>query len=981
MTKKFYLSLSLLFLCVFGGALNAQILTENFDDITTLPGSGWVQTNMSSPLGGLGWFQGNPTSFNAFNGNTNSYIGSNYNATGDVGTISNWLLSPVRTFNNGDVITFYTRKADPDEYADRLQLRLSTAGASTNVGATATSVGDFTTLLLEINATQILGIYPTTWTQYTATISGLGGPISGRVALRYHVTNGGFLSTASDYIGIDNFVYTPASSLPANDNCSGAITIPVNSTCVPTIGDVANATQSIPGVLCSGATGSANDDVWFKFVATQTNANVSVTGSAEFDAVVEVFSNSCGSLISLGCTDLTLDGGTEQLLFSTLSVGSTYYVRVYDWYLGAPPTTSFSICVVSFVPCNLTIPANAIAETEVCGGDSNGGCNAAIPAYVDITCNQTRSGRAYAENDERDTDWYRFTLATDATITLTGSSEFPAQYFLIDNCTNLTTLASAFSASCGSSTITQSLAAGTYLLVVSVGNSEGGYFTGYPCSENMDYFFSYSVSTTAPTISPVGPIALCPGTTTTLTSTVGQSYSWTGGGSAQTLSVSMPGNYSVTITDSNGCSVSSVAVDVVASEIPSALISGMPANGGCSETNVTLQSNATAGSGTISSYQWYFNTSPIGGSNTPSYTATQTGSYYVMVTNSNSCTYSSPSVQVTIGALPTASINGESEFCANGTIDMIATAQGGAGNIISYQWSLGGEEIENAQTSSYIPTQTGEYTVTVSNSLGCSATSSAFLVTINELPEVSISGDDVICASTGADLTSNVAAGTGTVQSYQWMLNGEMIDGADNADYIALQSGDYTLLVFNSAGCSSVSDIFIVGDASPPSASFTYDVDNATVTFTNSSQEGIDYSWDFGDGSQSVSTMNAVHQYTASDDYIVTLTVTNDCGTDIFSQEISVIVIGIEEIQIASSLSIFPNPTKDVMFVNYKSSNGNKISWKMLDVTGREVMSVIENGSSQLVNKEINLSGLAKGSYTFVLIDGNSISQKVIVVQ
>lgn len=981
MTKKLYFSLALVFLFLCSINSNAQQITENFDDITTLPGSGWVQTNMSSPLGGLDWFQGNPVSFEAFNGDVDSYIGSNYNATGDVGTISNWLLSPVRTFSNGDVITFYTRKADPDEYADRLQLRLSTAGASTNVGATATSVGDFTTLLLEINATQILGVYPTTWTQYTATISGLAGPTSGRVALRYHITNGGLLGTASDYIGIDNFVYTPAASLPANDNCSGAITVPVNSTCVPTIGDVTNATQSMPAALCSGATGSANDDVWFKFVATQTNASVSVTGSAEFDAVVEVFSNSCGSLISLGCIDATLDAGTEQLLFSTLSIGSTYYIRVYDYYLGAPPTTSFSICVVSFVPCNLTIPANAVVETEVCGGDSNGGCNSDIPTYVDISCGQTRSGRAFAENDIRDTDWYRFTLATPATVTITGSSEFPAQYFLVDNCTNLTTLAQANSSSCGSSSINQSLAAGTYLLVVTVGNDVEGYYTGYPCSENMDYYFTYSVSITAPTISPVGPVALCPGATTTLTSTMGQTYAWTGGGSAQTVSVSTPGSYIVTITDPNGCSVSSSAVDVVASQIPTALISGMPANGGCSESNVTLQSNATAGSGTIASYQWYFNTSPIGSSNTPSYTATQTGSYYVTVTNSNTCSYSSPSVQVTIGALPTVSVNGTNEVCADEALDIVALADGGAGNIISYQWNLGGEEIENAQTSSYIPTETGEYTVTVSNSLGCSITSEIFLVTVNALPEVSISGDDVICGSTGAELTSDVTAGTGTIQSYQWMLNGEIIDGAENEDYIAPQSGDYTLLVVNSADCSSVSEIFTVEDASPPSASFTYNANNATVTFTNSSQNGVDYSWNFGDGSQSVSTMNAVHQYTTSDDYIVTLTVSNGCGTDIFSQEITVIVTGIEEIQNASSLSIFPNPTKDVMYVSYKSSTGNKISWKMIDVAGREVMSATENGSSQLSNKEINLSGLAKGSYTFVLADGNIISQKAVVIQ
>lgn len=981
MTKKHYFSLVLVILTMLGLNVRAQQLTENFDNVAGLTGAGWVQTNLSNPIGSTTWMQGNDLVFDAFNGATTSFLAANFNSTAGAGTISNWIMTPVRTFNNGDVISFYSRKSSPDEFADRLQLRLSTAGASTNVGATATSVGDFTTVLIDINPTQILGVYPTEWTLFSATISGLAGPTSGRAALRYFVTNGGPDGSASDYIGVDNFVYTPASALPANDNCSGAITIPVNSTCVPTIGDVANATESMPAAMCSGATGSANDDVWFKFVATQTNANVSVTGSAEFDAVIEVFSNSCGSLISLGCTDLSLDGGTEQLLFSTLNVGSTYYVRVYDYYLGAPPTTSFSICVVSFVPCNLTIPANAIAETEICGGDSNGGCNSDTPVYVDITCGQTRSGRAYAESEERDTDWYRFTLATPATVTFTGHSEFPAQYFLVDNCTNLTTIASVYTSSCGSATMTQNLAAGTYLFVVSVGNDVEGYFSGFPCSENMDYYFTYSVSTTAPTISPAGPVALCPGASTILTSSAGQTYSWTGGGSAQTLSVTTPGTYAVTITDPNGCSVTSANVVVEAAQVPTALISGVPENGGCSENDITLESNATAGSGTISSYQWYFNTSPIGSSDAPSYTATQTGSYYVTVTNSNSCTYSSPAVNVTIGALPTVSINGTNEVCADESLDIVAIADGGAGNIIAYQWNLGGEEIGNAQTSTYVPTQTGEYTVTVSNSLGCSSTSEVFLVTINALPQVSISGQDVICGSTGAELTGDVDAGTGVVQSYQWMLNGEIIEDAEDAIYIAPQSGDYTLVVVNSADCSSVSDVFVVEDATPPTASFTYSVDNATVTFTNTSQNGNTYSWNFGDGSQFESSFDAVHVYNASDDYTVTLEVTGDCGADISTQEISVVITGIEELNNNSHLTVYPNPAKDIMYVSYNSTSGNMISWKMIDVSGREVLSATENGPSQVISKQISLNGLAKGAYTFVLTDGNNISQKSVIVQ
>ena len=198
----------------------AQSFTEGFDNITTLAGSGWFTQNNSSPVGALSWFQGTPTTatptpgpFNAYTGAVNSYIAVNFNSTGSTGTISNWLLTPNRTFRNGDVITFYTRKpfigAGQTDYPDRLEVRMSTNGASTNVGTVATDLGDFTTMLMSVNPTLVTGVYPQAWTQYTITISGLPAPTSGRIAFRYHVTGAGSLGTNSDYIGIDEVVYTP----------------------------------------------------------------------------------------------------------------------------------------------------------------------------------------------------------------------------------------------------------------------------------------------------------------------------------------------------------------------------------------------------------------------------------------------------------------------------------------------------------------------------------------------------------------------------------------------------------------------------------------------------------------------------------------------------------------------------------------------------------------------------------------------------
>ncbi|MBK8984913.1 MAG: choice-of-anchor J domain-containing protein [Chloroflexi bacterium] len=194
--------------------------TEGFDDITNLPG--WFAQNNSTTIGTTGWFQGNSTVFPAHAGAATAYIGANFNNTTGAGTISNWLLTPELTLNNGDTFSFWTRTVDTPAFPDRLELRLSTAGASTNVGTAPTDIGDFTTLLLEVNPTLTTSGYPNVWTQFTVTLSGVPNGATGRFAFRYFVTNGGPSGSNSDYIGIDSVEYVSA----APTTCDAPVSIP-----------------------------------------------------------------------------------------------------------------------------------------------------------------------------------------------------------------------------------------------------------------------------------------------------------------------------------------------------------------------------------------------------------------------------------------------------------------------------------------------------------------------------------------------------------------------------------------------------------------------------------------------------------------------------------------------------------------------------------------------------------------------------------
>ncbi|MBL0100319.1 MAG: choice-of-anchor J domain-containing protein [Saprospiraceae bacterium] len=184
------------------------VLSEGFDALpagNSITPAGWATDNNSTTTGSTGWFNGNGTVFGPQSGP--GYIGANFNNTTGTNTINNWLITPVVTLQNGYTFSFYTRTVNSPSFPDRLQVRMSSNGASNNVGNTATSVGDFTTLLLDINPTLTTSGYPNTWTQYTVNVSGLAAPVTGRFAFRYFVTQGGPSGSNSDYIGIDNVVY------------------------------------------------------------------------------------------------------------------------------------------------------------------------------------------------------------------------------------------------------------------------------------------------------------------------------------------------------------------------------------------------------------------------------------------------------------------------------------------------------------------------------------------------------------------------------------------------------------------------------------------------------------------------------------------------------------------------------------------------------------------------------------------------------
>lgn len=133
----------------------------------------------------------------------------------------------------------------------------------------------------------------------------------------------------------------------SNDECAGAIPLSTSATCQPSTFTNLCGTQSLPAMLCDGSQGLANDDVWYSFTATASDMSVGGAPLGSMDIAMQLFSGTCGNLTAIDCADLAGAGAPDDLQASGLTIGTTYYLRVYDWdnfYAYEDP--SYELCVV-----------------------------------------------------------------------------------------------------------------------------------------------------------------------------------------------------------------------------------------------------------------------------------------------------------------------------------------------------------------------------------------------------------------------------------------------------------------------------------------------------------------------------------------------------------------------------------------------------------------------------------------------------------
>lgn len=242
----------------------------------------------------------------------------------------------------------------------------------------------------------------------------------------------------------------------------------------------------------------------------------------------------------------------------------------------------------------------------------------------------------------------------------------------------------------------------------------------------------------SPTVTINGGAAVCYGTSEVLTANGANTYTWSTSSISNTVSVSPVSNtvYSVTGTNSNGCSGTATAT-VIVNASPTIVISGVGTI--CLGTTEILTATGA------STYTW--NTSNI--SNTVSISPTTNTNYSVTGTDANGC-LGTTSTSVVVNPTPTITISGVGTICAGDTETLVANGA------MTYTWNTA--DYGSALVIS--PTTNTLYSITGTDINGCSG-SSSFIVSVNPLPVVAVNSPDICIGSTA----TLVATGANT---YTW---------------------------------------------------------------------------------------------------------------------------------------------------------------------------------------------------------------------
>jgi gliding motility-associated-like protein len=632
----------------------------------------------------------------------------------------------------------------------------------------------------------------------------------------YSAGGGGFWNGSSFVNGSLTINAAPvvAAITGATNVCTGATTTLESATTggVWTSSNTAIATVSATGVVTGVSAGLAT------ITYTVTNASGCVS-SVSADVNVNAGAT---ATITAGGTTTFCAGGSVTL---TASTGASYL-----WSNGAQTQS-------------ITVTAGGSYYVTVTNAS---GCSATSAATT-VTVNPLPTANILANGP--------LTFCQGGSVTLSASPVVAGNTYLWSN-----------GATTSSINVTSSAT-----ITVTVTSAAGCSTTSLPTSVNV-------FTNPTATITATGATTFCQGGSVVLTANAGTgfSYQWSNNTNNQTTTVSTAGSYTVTVTDANGCSVTSAPTVVTVNPLPTtAAITGTSSV--CIGGTTLLSTTAT--NPVWSSANTAIATVAANGLVTGVNAGTVVVSY--TITNANGCT-NTASVTVTVNQLPTAAIAtvGATTFCQGGSVTLLAS-NAPAGMTYTYQWRLNGTAITGATANTFVANASGNYSVTITTNSGCAATSANTTVTVNALPVLAANTGTASVCENGTVTLANAQAGGLWSTANNTVATINAVTGVVTGINPGTTTLTYTFT--NANGCTnSVSTNFTVNAL--PAAVITANGPTAfcqggSVTLT--ANAGSSYLWSTGATTQSITVINT------SD---VTVTVTNANGCSATSAVTSVVV-------------------------------------------------------------------------------------------
>ncbi|MEQ1746054.1 MAG: T9SS type A sorting domain-containing protein [Saprospiraceae bacterium] len=310
------------------------------------------------------------------------------------------------------------------------------------------------------------------------------------------------------------------------------------------------------------------------------------------------------------------------------------------------------------------------------------------------------------------------------------------------------------------------------------------------------------------------------GGSATLQASGGTMYLWSTNATTASITVTNSGTYTVTITDSGGCTAVLSKTLNIAPTITASGNNGVVCNG----TPIILTSTPSGGSGVYTTFAWAGPNSYTSNAQNPaSIQAFQTanGTYTVTVTDNAGCTATATTtITVSLNSIPNISAMNNGPVCVGKNISLSSTPSLGSGTFTGFAWAGPNSFVSSLKNPISFPAalaSAGTYTVTVTDSEGCTATGTT-AVAVNANPAIGATGNGPLCVGATVVLGSTPFGGSGVYPNYVWAGPNTYSSMSQNpASFSATlaASGTYTVTVTDNAGCSATNTVSVIITGKP----------------------------------------------------------------------------------------------------------------------------------------------------------------------